>query len=90
MLFFKPIPSIPLKDVAHGALIIDVREPGEYRMKHLPKAINIPLASIAAYQSDQRVYVICQSGMRSKQAVKILRKNGIDAINISGGMNANG
>ncbi|MGE1166875.1 rhodanese-like domain-containing protein, partial [Peribacillus simplex] len=35
------------------------------------------------------VIVICQSGMRSKQAAKVLKKLGFQRIiNVSGGMNA--
>lgn len=34
----------------------------------------------------QPVYVICQSGMRSKKAVRQLKKQGISAIHVKGGM----
>ena len=50
---------------------------------------NIPLNKIGQYREkhNSQIYVICQSGMRSKQATRILRKNGYDAVNISHGMN---
>lgn len=46
----------------------------------------MPLNYIEDYKGTETVYVICQSGMRSKRAVKALRKHGVDAINVRGGM----
>ncbi|MEY8350080.1 rhodanese-like domain-containing protein [Bacillus cereus] len=72
---------------------IDVRTSGEYRGNHMKGFRNIPLNELAnkASQLDKNkeVIVICQSGMRSKQATKILKKLGFQHItNVSGGMNA--
>src|SRR5699024_10060512 len=55
--------------------ILDVRTPGEYRTGHISNAKNIPLDKIAAYAgpTETPVYVICQSGMRSKRAAGILK-----------------
>ncbi|MGO4076430.1 rhodanese-like domain-containing protein, partial [Staphylococcus aureus] len=40
-------------------------------------------------EKNEEIYVICQSGMRSMQAAKILKKQGFTHItNIKGGMNA--
>ncbi|MGX7265506.1 rhodanese-like domain-containing protein [Enterococcus crotali] len=68
--------------------VLDVREKTEFAAGHIPNAKNIPLGKISSYQSkeDKPVYVICQSGMRSRQAVKKLKAKGIDAINVKGGM----
>ncbi|GAB2323344.1 rhodanese-like domain-containing protein [Alkalibacterium sp. m-11] len=68
--------------------IIDVRMPGEYRAGHIPGAKNVPLNRIEGYtgDKDEKVYVICQSGMRSKRAASILKKKGYDVVNIRGGM----
>lgn len=71
---------------------IDVRTSGEYRGNHMKGFRNIPLNELAnkASQLDKNkeVIVICQSGMRSKQATKILKKLGFQHItNVSGGMN---
>lgn len=68
--------------------IIDVRTPGEYRAGHIPGAKNVPLNKIEGYtgNKDEKVYVICQSGMRSKRAASILNKKGYDVVNIRGGM----
>ncbi len=68
--------------------ILDVRTPGEYRTGHISNAKNIPLDKIAAYAGPAEipVYVICQSGMRSKRAAGILKRKGYTAINVRGGM----
>lgn len=68
--------------------ILDVRTPGEYRMGHISNAKNVPLDKIAAYAgpTETPVYVICQSGMRSKRAAGILKRKGYTAINVRGGM----
>lgn len=56
---------------------------------HIRQAKNIPLQRILSFKGKQEapVYVICQSGMRSKQATKELKKMGYDVINVRGGMN---
>lgn len=70
--------------------VLDVREKSEFLSGHIPGAKNIPLSKITSYTKKEKesVYVICQSGMRSRQAVKQLKNKGIDAINVRGGMSA--
>jgi rhodanese-related sulfurtransferase len=81
-----------LKD--KNKLFIDVRTPGEYKGKHIREFKNIPLNLIAQkaekeLSKDKEVIVICQSGMRSGQASKILNKLGYTKVtNVKGGMNA--
>ncbi len=65
-----------------GALVIDVRTPGEFNSGHLPTAINIPLDEITA-RLPQRVgdksrilLLHCQSGMRSGVAKNQLKGMG--------------
>lgn len=86
MNLFKPVPSVKRHEVPKNAKIIDVREPFEYKAHHLPRTKNVPMAKLAEFESDETVYVICASGSRSKRATKKLRKRGIDAINILGGI----
>ncbi|MFI8707846.1 rhodanese-like domain-containing protein [Bacillus sp. NPDC077411] len=73
--------------------LIDVRTPGEFRGNHIQSFRNMPLNELVQQASSldksKEVIVICQSGMRSKQATKILKKMGFKHIvNVSGGMNA--
>lgn len=72
---------------------IDVRTPGEYKANHRKPFRNIPLQSLSGeadtLDKDKEVVVICQSGMRSMRASKMLRKMGFKKIsNVRGGMSS--
>lgn len=72
---------------------VDVRTPGEFKAKHSKPFINIPLQQLSSkvdqLDKNKEVVLICQSGMRSMQAAKILKKHGFKKItNVKGGMNA--
>lgn len=90
--FFKRIPSISTKalqeKLPQKPLVLDVREPSEFRSGHIIGAKNVPVGKIGTYQTDKPVYVICQSGMRSKRAAKQLQAKGINVTNVSGGMSS--
>lgn len=78
-----------------GALLLDVREPGEYDEVHAPNAKLIPLGQlqsrlneIARYK-NQPVAVMCRSGRRSAKAAEILEEAGFSRVsNVSGGIMA--
>ena len=67
-----------------------MRTPTEFRIGHIKNAKNVPLTEIAAYTpaTNETLYVICHSGVRSKMAAKKLKKKGYDVINVRGGMSA--
>lgn len=72
---------------------IDVRTPGEYQAYHRKPFKNIPLAQLSSkidtLDKEKEIVVICQSGMRSMAAAKILKKHGFEKIyNVKGGMRA--
>lgn len=73
---------------------VDVRTPGEYKGNHIKEFKNIPLHQIAQkcekeLSKDKEVVVICQSGMRSQKASRILKKSGFSKVtNVKGGMSA--
>ncbi|SFP22747.1 rhodanese-like domain-containing protein [Salibacterium halotolerans] len=60
------------------AQLLDVREPREYNGGHILGARNLPLSQlkqrINEIRDDQPVYLYCQSGARSRQAARIIRK----------------
>lgn len=85
---FKRVPSVKWSEVKKDDFVIDVRESHEYRAHNVKGVKNVPLSTIQNYTTDKTVYVMCQSGGRSKQAVKYLRSKGVDAINIEGGIMA--
>ena len=75
--------------VNKGAIIIDVRTPGEFQGGHLKGSKNIPLNTIgnqieSIKKMNKPVIACCASGMRSSQATSILKSNGIDVINGGG------
>lgn len=90
---FQSIPSITTRELegllTQNVTLLDVRSPSEYRGGHIAKAINVPLNKITGYKGtkDAPVYLICQSGMRSKNAAKQLKKMGYTVTNVRGGMN---
>lgn len=72
---------------------IDVRTPGEFRHHHIKEFTNLPLQQLKNQLNhlnpEKDTIVICQSGMRSFRAAKILKKAGFQHIyNIKSGMNA--
>lgn len=78
---------------ADDAVLLDVREPAEWSAGHAPNAVHIPLGLLPTRMDDLPLSegslpVICRSGVRSAQAVAYLGAQGVDAINVSGGMQA--
>ena len=92
--FFNQVPTITSKELQNKLgrrpIILDVRSAEEYRAGHIASAMNVPLHKIATYQKQQteQVYLICQSGLRSKKAAKLLKNKGYDVVNVRGGMNS--
>jgi len=66
----------------NGAIVVDVRSPGEFNSGHLPIALNIPLDDIVTAlpkrvaDTNQVILLHCQSGMRSSLAQKKLKSLG--------------
>jgi len=76
-----------------GKYLLDVRNLDEYEETHLYGAQHIELSHlikditiILKELYGQEVYVYCHSGQRSRKAVELLIKNGVNAINIEGGI----
>ena len=77
--------------IAEGAQLIDVREPWEWAMSHIPGATLIPAGQVAqrTYEIDpNRVVVVqCASGQRSAKITLFLRQAGYTkAYNLAGGI----
>lgn len=72
--------------VARGALLLDVRTPGEFSGGHLDGASNIPVEELerrkAEIAAGREVVVYCRSGRRSARAAEILRASGHTVIDI--------
>lgn len=73
-----------------GGVLIDVRERDEYLEGHIPKAINIPLSTLADNSENFRyefdVYVVCRSGRKSFSACEYLHDRDIvNVVNVAAG-----
>ncbi len=73
--------------------LIDVREPHELEISHLPEAQNIPLGQLAArlpeLDSAAELVLLCKSGVRSARALELLRSAGFRRVkHLQGGINA--
>ena len=69
---------------------IDVRTAEEYSGGHAARAVNIPLDTLTAnldrLEKHEPVYLICQTGNRSKKAAVLLKEAGFNnVVNITGG-----
>lgn len=72
--------------IQNGATVLDVRTREEFRMGHSAGAINIPLNEIETSigkinKMNKPLIVVCQSGIRSAQAKRMLNKNGLEVFN---------
>ena len=70
--------------IEKGALIIDVRTPAEFEEGHIKGSLNIPLdeigKAISWLQKDVPTVLVCASGERSAEAMKILKANGFEKV----------
>lgn len=73
-----------------GLAVLDVREPAEWRHGHVAGALHVPLGELAQrvgeVPTDRQVLVVCRVGGRSAQATAWLQHQGVEAVNLDGGM----
>lgn len=80
-----------LENLPHdgSVTLLDTRTPWEYAAGHIEGFKNIPVDELrdrlSEVESGKPVYVICQSGLRSYIASRILQNAGYEAYNFSGG-----
>ncbi|CAD6872337.1 cyclic nucleotide-binding domain-containing protein [Methylomonas fluvii] len=78
--------------VTKGADLIDVREPDEYKPKHLPFSINLPFFSLRmqlkTLNRQHPIVVVCQNGKISETAAFILMRHKFNALILSGGIDS--
>lgn len=70
--------------IKEGALILDVRSPGEYAGGNVNKSLNIPLNKLKSrlHELDKTrpIVTCCASGMRSSSARKLLLAEGFESV----------
>lgn len=77
--------------VERGAVLLDVRSPGEFAGGHIEGAINLPVQELHARLGEvgertRAVVVYCRSGVRSASASATLRRAGFAAVHDLGGI----
>ena len=86
------VPADARRKVDGGAVLLDVREPSEWRAGHAPKARHIPLNDLDRRRKEipagREIITVCRSGNRSARAAGILTADGLTVLNLSGGMRA--
>ena len=88
------VPTIEISQVPdplpEGLTVLDVREPVEWQHGHVDGAVHIPLGQVpervGELPTDRQVLVVCKVGGRSAQATAYLRGQGVEAVNLAGGM----
>jgi hydroxyacylglutathione hydrolase len=75
---------------AGNLTVLDVREPIEWEMGHVPEATLISLGDLpnrtSELPSESKIAVICEAGIRSSTAVSLLKALGFsNLINVPGG-----
>jgi rhodanese-related sulfurtransferase len=95
-LFGSPMPSVSVAELneklknGKRPLVVDVRQPEEFRTGHIIGAKLIPLGELGRrlneLPKDKEIVCVCASGSRSRSATKMLLGAGYNAINMNGGM----
>ncbi|MCT4354851.1 rhodanese-like domain-containing protein [Streptomyces sp. Je 1-79] len=91
---FAPLPSVDVASVPADALVLDVREDDEWVAGHAEGALHVPMSDFVARFGEvteavadgRRAFVMCRVGGRSAQVTQYLVQQGIDAVNVDGGM----
>lgn len=88
----KPAEVKGMLERGERCVYLDVREPNEFNLGHLPGAVHIPLGSLAqrveaAVPRDAKVVAYCSAGVRSAMAAGTLAAMGyVDVCSMAGGL----
>lgn len=82
-----------LESADEKPILLDVREPWEYKIVHLDESLLIPMrqipVSLDQLDPDRETVVICHHGIRSRQVAMYLEHNGFtNVVNLRGGLDA--
>jgi rhodanese-related sulfurtransferase len=84
------VPEVAVSAVSEPVRLLDVREPIEWQCGHIAGAQHIPMQEVPAHLAELAaqgpLVVVCKVGGRSAAITKFLRDNGLDAVNLAGGM----
>ena len=89
------VPAVGPDAVPEGSVLLDVREDDEWEAGHPEGARHIRMGDlpgrfdeVAELADDGELVVVCRSGSRSARVVAWLAQNGVDAVNLDGGLGA--
>ncbi len=96
MLLGKPVSNLSAVELneklknGKRPLVLDVRQPDEYRSGHIAGAKLIPLGELSRrikeLPQNREIVCVCASGSRSGSATRMLVGAGLNAVNMKGGM----
>lgn len=90
------VPSVSVADLPADAVLIDVREDYEWVEGRIEGSVHVPMNQVPqrlsyepeTFTSDQPVVIVCAVGGRSAHVTAWLLQNGVDAVNLEGGISA--
>lgn len=95
-LFGTPVPKLSAVELneklkfGKHPMVIDVRQPEEFRQGHIAGAKLIPLSELRKHMKElpqgREIVCVCASGNRSNSAAKTLMKEGFTVFDMQGGM----
>ncbi|MFP3989169.1 rhodanese-like domain-containing protein [Streptomyces sp. E11-3] len=96
MAFGSGVPTVGVDVLSDGDFLLDVREDDEWQAGHAAGALHLPMSEFVARYGELteaapdagKVYVLCRVGGRSAQVAQYLLQQGVDAVNVDGGMQA--
>lgn len=74
-----------------NALIVDLREPEEYRRRHIKGAVNLPYSRLDGrnfFPKNKILVLYCERGASSLSAAKMLARGGFQVKTVVGGIHA--
>jgi rhodanese-related sulfurtransferase len=84
--------SVAERLARRSVLVVDVRQPSEWRHGHIRGSKNEPLTQLErrldTLPRDKTIVTVCASGHRSAVAARTLRRAGYTVENLKGGMHA--
>ncbi|MCW2604407.1 MAG: Rhodanese domain protein [Pseudonocardiales bacterium] len=88
------IPTVTADQLPEGAVLLDVREDDEWAAGHIQGALHVPMNSIPQrlasepdlFHPDGGLVIVCKVGGRSAQVTAWLQMQGVDALNLQGGV----
>lgn len=84
------VPAVSVAELPADAVLLDVREREEWVAGHAPDAHHVPMSELTARMADipdaEPLYVVCRVGGRSARVVAYLAQQGLEVVNVEGGM----